>query len=519
VALVNGQEPLNQYDFSAGINISEPGHLIGDNECYANIQTYDGTRNCYWNVGIRKRLGTVKVNATPLTGKLVNGIRFYRSATPVATTVVSSAYPAETKIFYLDGTNAFQEIASGSGTAIATGADVYFAKWKDSLYVSSGSTGNAVIQKITYSAGWVRSNITGFTYKPQFLCFHKDRLWAAGGDLPQGQLWCSSYDNDTEWGSAGTSAIFNVGYQDGDPITALVPLGNDLIIYKNNSVWAMVGDNTENWYQQKRIDNTGCVAPKSVVNIIGLGHIFLGSDNLYFYDGTTLTAIGNTIRPWLDNIPLSLRKHCASTYYNNYFRIAFPSLDMNSANNKELLLDLKYFKAGKISWWLYDGRNVAAYVPYSGPQDTNILAFCDDLLGHLRQADIGTQDDSTDFVMELHSKYFVFDQPNTEKNYDRLKIDHALGVGNLNLSIIKNLNDEFTLPLTIDTAGGGGTTLGNMTLGVSQWSSQNNSRMTTEVALPSECDGYALAYKVSHNTNYANVSWYGATLNYKYKRF
>ena len=518
MALINAQDPLNQYDFSGGINISQPGHLIADNECYANLPTYDGTRNCYWKVGIIKRAGTLKVNTSALTGKLVNGIRFYRSVAPLTTTVVASNYAGETKIFYLDGTSAFQEMPAASGTAIATGADVYFAKWKDSLYVSSGSTGNAVIQKITYSAGWVRSNITGFTYKPQYLCFHRDRLWVAGGDLPQGQLWCSSYDNDTEWGGAGTSAVFNVGFQDGDPITALVPLGNDLIVYKNNSIWALVGDNVQNWYQQKRIDNTGCSATKSVVNIIGIVHIFLGSDNFYFYDGTTLAAVGNNIKPWLDNIPLSLRKHCAATYYNNYYRMSFPSSDMATANNKELLLDLKYFKSGKISWWIYDGRNIAAYVTYTGPQDTNILTICDDVSGYLRQVDVGTRDDGTDYAMDFHSKYFVFDQPNIEKNYDRLKIDHSLGIGTLNVTLIKNLNDEYTMVVPID-ASGSANLAGNATLDVTTWTSQANARMTSEIAIPSEFDGYAISYTITHNTNYGSVAFYGFTLNYKYKRY
>ncbi len=518
MALVNGQPPLNQYDFSGGINISEPGHLIADNECYANIPTYDGTRNCYWNVGIRKRAGTLKVNATPLTGKIVNGIRFYRSVTPTATTIVASTYPSETKLFYLDGTPAFQEIPAGGGTTIATGADIYFAKWKDSLYVGTGSTGNTAIQKITYSAGWVRANLAVSTYHPQFVCFHRDRLWAAGGDMPQGQLWCSSYDNDSEWGGTGTSAVFNVGLQDGDPIIALLSLGNDLIIYKNNSIWALVGDNLQNWFQQKREGSVGCVASKTAVDVIGLGHLFLSADNVFFYDGTTLVPVGNNIKPWLDAIPITIRKHCSAVYYNNYYRLSFPSSDMTSMNNHELLLDLKYLKSGKISWWLYDNRNIATYIPYTGPQDTNILAMCDDNLGHIRQLDIGTQDDATDFTLEWHAKYFVFDNPNVEKNYDRLKIDSSQGISTFNLQVIKNLSDEWILPLTINTLGGGAT-FGTATLGTTYWTSQSNTRMTTEVALPAEFDGFAISYKIAHNTSAINVVFYGFTINWKYKRF
>jgi hypothetical protein len=454
------------------------------------------------------------IHTTDVAEKIVNGIRFYRSETPTTTTFVAANYYDETKILYLDSSSNFIEVPTGSGTAIATDMDVYFTKWKNTLYVVSGNT---VIQKISYSAGWSRTNITGNSNKPQYITCHKDRIWVAGGDIPQGQLQCSSYDNDAEWGGTGTSATFNVGYQDGDPITALVSLGNDLIVYKNDSIYAMVGDNLKNWYLQKREDAYGCVCPKSAVDI-GFGHVFLSADNIYYYDGTQCLPIGNNIKPWLDIIPSSLRDHCAGIYFNNYYRLSFPSSDMNTYNNEELLLDVKYFKAGKVSWWLNDNRNIAAYIPCDGPSDANTIYICDDNLGYVRQIEIGTQDDSTDFTMEWHAKYFVFDDPNIEKNYNRIKIDHSRGVGNINITVIKNLNDEYTLPITVD-ASGTGNTFGSSILGTTYWASQSNTRMTTEIALPSELDGSALSYKIIHNSNYSGVVFYGFSINWKNKRF
>jgi hypothetical protein len=671
---------INQYDFSGGINISQPGHLIEDNEAYAAIPTYDGTRNCYWDLGIKKRLGTLKVNTYPgpdlmkngncesatgptlgvapaaatngtwarssaqkktgtyswlltkttaagagdakayfcdaltttsmnglkvsrtyyfegwlytdaastanvtlvvnqyysatwnqtsypataigsfvkvsgtfttnaaatgihlyvqiasaevlnkvvyvddlryidVASKIVSGYRFYRSTTPAITTFVAGSYSDETKIMYLDATNNYIEVTGG--TTIPAGASVHYARWKDTLYVASGVI---VIQAITYSGSWARANITGNSYYPQYIAFHKDRLWVAGGNIPQGQLQNTSYDLDTEWGGAGTSATFNVGYKDGDPITALVPLGNDLMVYKNDSIYAMVGDNISNWFLQKREDAIGCVAPRSVVDI-GLGHIFLSADNIYIYDGENIAPIGVKIKPWLDTIPNNLRSKCAAVYFNNFYRLSFPSSDMTTYNNEELLLDLRYFKAGRVTWWLYDGRNISCYIACDGPSDTNTLAFTDDNEGYVRQLDIGTNDDGSNFKCEFHSKYFTFEDayggggPNIDKMYDRFKVDSAQGVGDYTLVLYRNLNDEYALPITVDTTGVSGTNLGNVVVGTSLWSSQANARMTTEVALPSDLDGSALAYKLSHTGDYNNVTWYGASISYKVKRF
>jgi len=444
----------------------------------------------------------------------VNGIRFYRSTSPKITTFVAANYCDATKICYLDSSDNLINVTGG--TAFATDADVFFAKWKDTLYVVGGTTGNGVIQKITESSGWSRANITGNTAKPQYIVHHRDRLWAAGGDMAEGTIECSDYDDDTSW-SAGDGEVFNVGYKDGDPITAMVPLGDNLVIYKNDSIWMMQGDNLFNWFQKKQEEAFGCVAPKSAVDV-GIGHIFLSADNIYIFDGETLAPIGTKIKPWLDLIPTTLRSHCAATLFNGYYRLSFPSSSRSTYNDLEVILDLKYLKGGKISWWLNDGRNIAAYIPCDGPNDTNIITICDDNAGYVRQIEIGSQDDGSDFTMEFHSRYFIFEQPNITKMYDRLKIDCSQGIGYLYLTILKNLNDEYSLPITIDLTGSG-STFGSAVLDTSYWTSQSNTRTTTEIALPSELDGNALSYKVVHNSDDAGVVFYGFSINYKLRSF
>ena len=665
----------NQYDFSGGINISDPGHLIMDNECFANTSTYDGTKNVYWDTGIVRRNGTLKLNTysgidliddgdcestnnpilswettaqavvngtwardgtqkyagtyswlltkTSASGagnavayfcdtnatndmhdlkvsrtyyieayvytdvataantrlvleeyysagwhatyvscatagefnkvsftittnaatagiriylsivsteavnkvayidelkiidiadNLVNGIRFYRSSTPEKTTIVAANYSDEIKILYLDSNNEFIEITGGS--PIINDQDVYFTKWKDQLYIANS---DEVIQVISYSAGYSRADITGLTYQPQFIVHHRDRLWAAGGDMPVGYLECTAYESDSSW-AAGNGEAFNVGYKDGDPITQLYPLGNNLIIYKNDSIWVMRGDNLFNWFQEREEPSVGCVAPLSVVDV-GFGHIFLSKDNIYFFDGKNIAPIGNKIKPWLDAIPTSLRKKASATYFNSYYRLSYAS-SAGGLNDEELILDLKNFKQGKISWWLNDSRNIASYINYDGPDDDNTICFTDHNAGYIRQLDIGTQDDGVNIDTEFHSKYFTFDAPNTEKIYDRVKLDHALGVGNFTLDIIKNLNDAYILEYDIDASGtSSNNTFGTATLGTSYWLSQDKARLTTEVALPSEMDGYSISYKITHSGNYDNVSFYGLSLSYKYKGF
>jgi hypothetical protein len=466
---------------------------------------------------VRRRRGTAKVNATAVTDKLVNGLRFYRSASPVVTTFVAGDYAAgtETQLLYLDGTPALQEVAEGgSGTKIANGSRIHFAAWKDKLYCASGT---AVVQVLSYSAGWARANITGLAYKPQLIYLHKDRLWAAGGDMPSGYLECCGYDDDTSW-AAGDGEAFYAGHADGDPIVAFAARGDNLVIYKNDSLWVMEGDNLYNWFEKKRNRTIGCAAPLSVVDI-GFGHIFRSADNVYFFDGTSdPVAIGDKIKPWLDAIPDSLNPLAAACYHNGYYRLAFAKSTQSTYNDFEVILDLRQFKQGKVAWWPMSGRKIGAYIPATGPSDNQNLYYADGSAGTVQLAESGTQDGTTNIRYEFHSKYFTLGSPNRYKMYDRLKVDTASGIGSWQMNVIRGLNDEFLLPITA-SSGGAGTTFGTAVLGTTYWTSQANSRLTTEIALPSEMDGDAISVQFIHEGNYDNVVVFGFSLAHALRSF
>jgi hypothetical protein len=502
---------LNQYDFSGGIRLDAPPHLIEDIEVFANISSYDGTINCYWNAGLRKRKGTEKVNSCPgydtvkfgdceeatapvlsadsvalaptnatwarsstfshtgtysykltktsavdggtaiayfndgiaindlhylkanrnyyietylktnadsvghvcinaheyylagwhttsifttgdtwtkvssnfttnaltaaiyftlelhsheATNKFVyaddfkiidvadyitSGIRFYRSIAPTETTIVAASYADETKIFYLDGT-ALKEITGG--TVIPTATICEFAPWKDCLYIATGST---YIQKISYDSGWVKENLavvpTSTSWKPAHIYQHRDRLFIAGGDMPCGYAEGSALESDISFaGDSLDGASYYFGYLDGDPITRLISFQNNLMVYKKDSIHALEGDNATNWFATKVQNTIGCTAPNSVVDI-GFGQIFLSADNIYFFDGSAVYAIGNKVRPWLYAIPFNMRPLAAAAYHNNYYRISFAKSSTTTHNDFELILDIPLFRQGRMSTW------------------------------------------------------------------------------------------------------------------------------------------------------------------------
>ena len=501
---------VNVYDFSGGINVSEPPYLIADNECYCDPYTLEGTVNMYWDVGFTKRSGTLKANATALTGTMAKGVRFYRSVAPQRTTIAFLDTGTEVKIYYLDDTNVFQEISGGS--AIPTDAKIFFTSWKDCLYVASGGQ---LMQVISHTgSAWSRADITGLTHKPGIVYLHRDRLWVAGGDMPEGYLECSGYESDSDW--SGTEGYaFNVGFKDGDPISVLKSLGDKLLIYKQKSIWSMEGDNLENWFQGKEQRSIGCASPDSVVDV-GIGHIFQGADNIYFFDGEQIAPIGNKIKPFLDLIPDGLKDISCAVSNNSFYKIAIPSYTDTDTNTVELFIDLKKFKSGTVAWWLNKGRSINCYVPYDGAGDNAELFFCDGEAGYLQQAEKGSDDNSTLISAEVQTKYFVFGEPNQEKIFDRIFLDIGRGVGDYDIEIFKNIENDFVLPVSVNSSQGV-VTFGTAVLGQSMLRPVGTARMKVEIPLPSECDGKSISVKVKHNENYAGVSFYGLTLTYGLK--
>ena len=501
-------------DFSGGVNINTPKDMIEDNELYANIDTYDGTKNVLWTHGGLYKIGGIqKVNSTEISNStIINGIRLYKNTTPEMTTIVAADNGTNVKIYYLDSSNVFQEITGG--TAIPTGSKIDMTVWKGNLYIA---TGNTLLQKVEYSSGWTKSDLSSLSEHPQYVVQHKDRLFVAGGNITQGQVWATDYEYDNKWYGSG-GEIFNFGVNDGDPITRLISLGDDLIVYKNDSIWYLSGDNITNWFEKVGQKSIGCVAPFSVADT-PYGHIFLGADNIYLFTGNSLTPIGYNIKPWLDLIPYAMKDEAVSVYHDQYYHIAFAK-NGSSVNDFELVLDLRYINEGKLPWWPIDGRVIGTYIKYDGPNDNNYLYYGSGNSGYLYQTNIGPTNDGANIDMEVHTKYFSAEQPHIDKAYGRLMVDIANNTGDTKLTIKKDIYDSYEKSYTIST--GGETDIWSSSgaeWGTASWVGDTSGRYTFELLMPPEFDGKHLALHFENDDVYEGTALYSITLNTKLKGY
>lgn len=121
---------------------------------------------------------------------------------------------------------------------------------------------------------------------------------ATYGDSPD-RWWCSAYLNATDWvPSVATQCTTGRLVDSPGAITAVKPLGDTVVIYKDRSLYVGYYVGPPSVWQMRLVSNTiGCTSQDAVVDI-GNAHVFVGFDDIYLFDGVRVTPIGNGMREW-----------------------------------------------------------------------------------------------------------------------------------------------------------------------------------------------------------------------------
>jgi hypothetical protein len=115
------------------------------------------------------------------------------------------------------------------------------------------------------------------------------------------EWYCCAYLDETDWAlNVATQCVKGRLVQGPGEIRAAARLGDDIVAYKASSTYLgryQGAPAVWNWTQAS--GDTGCVGPEAVVDT-PRGHIFLGTDNLYLFDGSVPKPLATEpIRRWL----------------------------------------------------------------------------------------------------------------------------------------------------------------------------------------------------------------------------
>lgn len=189
---------------------------------------------------------------------------------------------------------------------------------------------------------------------------------ATYGSSPD-RWWCSAYLDETDW-SPNVATQCTTGRLVGGsgPITAALRFGDDVVAYKERAVFfGQYSGAPEVWNWKQIGFDVGCVGVEAVVDT-SIGHIFVGSDNIYVFDGTRPAPIAdNTVRQWwLDNSSSQYRYRTRLLWDrdNNIVMMFYPSV---SSQDGMCDMCLVYHVAAK-RWGLIEVTNEAIVTYSSG---------------------------------------------------------------------------------------------------------------------------------------------------------
>ena len=248
--------------------------------------------------------------------------------------------------------------ASGGGEWRATAEDRDFAVGEDAPYDKDfvGQEGN---------------------FPPaRFIVFFKNRLWCAGltGE-PFTVRWSAAAPYHKVWPTLSAEPLME---DDNSPITGMAGYGEQVAVFKSDSVWLMVntGSNpatqVEHYSPIRIVAGVGCVSNSSIQQIRG-NLVFLAEDGVYVFDGTpAIRKISDRVTDTIDSITGGRRHLAVSAHWKtkSCYLLSFAT-DGEASNSKTLVWDYK-----NDAWWIWDIPAVIWLVD-EDPNDDELVYFVD----------------------------------------------------------------------------------------------------------------------------------------------
>lgn len=229
----------------------------------------------------------------------------------------------------------------------------------------------------------------------KFMVVWQNRVWIANTSAGKSRLHFSNVGSPEDWTTAGATGFIDINKDDGDEITGMVATGPALYVFKNRTVYKVMGVTPTSFTVQPIIGSRGCVSPRSIVNM-GPFIIYLSQYGVHsvgdYVDGFMAEAIDEGIAG------LTKTGVCAGKLRDNYV-LCFDS-DGDGINDSAYVLEARIG-----SWTLWDNFKANILIQkddgflYSGGSDQVIT----------RKHDTGENDSGTAISMQWCSGMFSWE--------------------------------------------------------------------------------------------------------------
>jgi len=223
----------------------------------------------------------------------------------------------------------------------------------------------------------------------------------------QQMLWALDENDNVCWSGFSPyhkvwpmSAIEPLAEADSSPATGMLPLGENMLVYKNDSIWKMTFRDFDDFgiprFIPVKTDSTvGATAHATIKNVRGHGHVFLADEGLYAFDGVRERRVSldpdtgeDRLENFFSRVTKGKRAHAvAAVWKKESCYLLSLSLDGAEYNTTTLVWD--YLND---AFWIWTGFEAQFWMEDEDAADMEVLYFADHY-GHLYQLDAGNDDD------------------------------------------------------------------------------------------------------------------------------
>jgi len=410
--------------------------------------------------GVEKRDGYDKVNETILTA----------TATVLHQDTLNLSNGTSFEIFNTsDGKIRTQaDVSASILEGFATGQPVYTEQLLDTMIFAQGATAMRTYDGT--SSGTITASPHG-----KYITEHLEQLWTAGIDGQLSLISASAVGDIHTWSGAGTADI-NVAQNDGTKVTGLAEFKNDLIIFKEKSIYKLIGFDAASFQVVNVAKNIGCVEHRTIRNV-GSGLVFAFEDGVYFYDGSQVAKVSgfqqmiwNTFNKtrygFWDSVVQTDRKEYILT------------VPVGSATENTIQLVYYYDQLWKdeqnrihMPSYEWSGINMASvHVSKIGSTNVDIL-YVGDYTGFIKKRTASKSDDGALMTTYIDSPQRSARSISSTKNQRRMYVPVENNVGDLD--VYYSINDDDTSWILAESMSGQGGSTGDgigetFQIGVSQ---------------------------------------------------
>lgn len=256
-----------------------------------------------------------------------------------------------------------------------------FATMNDILWGVDGSDANIKWDATTLGT------MGGTPPTCQHIVVHKNFMFLAGNSSAnRSRLYFSDIGSPESWPALN---FIDVGKGDGDAITGLQILNDQLAIYKDHSCWMLQGDSPTNFTLRKATDEAGTVSGKSTViskNSAGI----LDRNGYFFFDGARVVLASEKIQGTLAGLNQRQLQKVAAVWYQKKIWIALPEGGPSQLTNNVVIV----FDTLRNAWTVFRGINASEFVIWR-QQNADTLLFGSSLTGQVYDLEMGYNDDGT----------------------------------------------------------------------------------------------------------------------------